>query len=44
MWRLADGEHGGDQVVQRPGQLVLGDQDNLVINAKMVDRPPGTGQ
>jgi hypothetical protein len=39
MWRLADGEHGGDQVIQRPGQVVLSDQDNLVIDAKMVDRP-----
>ena len=39
MWRLADGEYGGDQVIQRPGQVVLGDQDNLVIDAKMVDRP-----
>jgi hypothetical protein len=39
MWRLADGQHGNDQVVQRPGQVVLGDQDNLVIGAKMVDRP-----
>jgi hypothetical protein len=40
MRRLADGEHGGDQVVQRPGQVVLGDQDNLVFDAKMVDRTP----
>ena len=39
IWRFADGEYGGDQVVQRPGQVVLGDQDNLVIDAKMVDRP-----
>ena len=44
MWRLADSQHGSDQVVQRPGQVLLGDQDNLVIDAKMVDRPPGTGQ
>jgi hypothetical protein len=43
MWRLADGEHGGDQVGQRPGQVMLGDQDNLVIDAKMVVRTPGTG-
>lgn len=41
MRRLADGQHGGNQVVQRLGQVVLGDQDNLVINAKMVDRPSG---
>jgi hypothetical protein len=39
MWRLADSQHGSDQVVQRPGQVLLGDQDNLVIDAKMVDRP-----
>jgi hypothetical protein len=39
MWRLADGEDGGDQVIQRPGQVVLSGQDNLVIDAKMVDRP-----
>ena len=38
MWRLADGQHGSDQVVQRPGQVVLGDEGNLVIDAKMVDR------
>jgi hypothetical protein len=41
MWRLADGQHGGNQVVQRPGQVVPGDQGNLVINAKMADRPSG---
>ena len=39
MWRLADGKHGGDQVIQRPGQVVPGDQDHLVIDAKMIDRP-----
>ena len=39
MRRLADGEHGGDQVIQRPGQVMLSDQDNLVIDAKVVDRP-----
>ncbi len=39
MWRLADSQHGSDQVVQRPGHVMLGDQDNLVIDAKMVDRP-----
>jgi hypothetical protein len=39
MCRLADGQHGSDQIVQRPGQVVLGDQGNLVINAKMADRP-----
>jgi hypothetical protein len=39
MWRLANGEHGGDQVIQRPGQVVLSDEDNPVIDAKMVDRP-----
>jgi hypothetical protein len=38
IWRFADGEYGGDQVVQRPGQVVLGDQDDLLIDAKMVDR------
>jgi hypothetical protein len=38
MWRLADGEYGGDQIVQRPGQVVLGDRDSLLIDAKMVDR------
>ena len=43
-WWLADGEHGGNQVVPRPGQVVLGDQDNPVIDAKMVDRPPGSGR
>jgi len=36
--RPADGEHGGDQVIQWPEQVVLSDQDNLVIYAKMVDR------
>ena len=40
IWRFADGEYGGDQVVQRPGQVVLGDQHNLLIDAKMVDRTP----
>ena len=40
MWFLADGEHGGDQVIQRPGQVVLGDQDTLLTDAKMVDRAP----
>lgn len=39
MWRLADGQHGRDQIVQRPVQVVLGDQGNLVIDAKMVDGP-----
>src|SRR5271170_2969351 len=39
MWRLADSQHGSDQVVQRPGQVLLGNQDNLVIDAKMADRP-----
>jgi hypothetical protein len=39
MWRLADGEHGGDQVIKRPGQVVLSDQGNPVIDAKMVNRP-----
>ena len=39
MGRLADSQHGSDQVVQRPGQVLLGDQDNLVIDAKMADRP-----
>ena len=38
MWRLADGQHGSDQVVQRPGQVTLGDEGDLVIDAKMVDR------
>ena len=38
MWRLADSQHGSDQVVQRPGQVLPGDQDNLVIDAKMADR------
>jgi hypothetical protein len=38
IWRLADSQHGSDQVVQRPGQVLFGDQDNLVIDAKMVDR------
>ena len=37
--RLADSQHDSDQVVQRPGQVLLGDQDNLVIDAKMADRP-----
>ena len=39
MWRLAEGQHGSDQVVQRPGQVVPGDQGNLVTDAKMADRP-----
>src|SRR5271154_157837 len=39
MWRLADSQHGSDQVGQRPGQVLLGDQDNPVIGAKMADRP-----
>jgi hypothetical protein len=39
MWRLADSQHGSDQIVQRPGQVLPGDQDNLVIDAKMADRP-----
>src|SRR5262249_7266983 len=43
-WCLADGEHGGDQVIQRPGQVVLGDQDTLLTDAKMVDRTPGTAR
>ena len=44
MWRLADSQHGSDQVGQRTGQVLLGDQDNLVIDAKMVDRPSGTAR
>jgi hypothetical protein len=44
MWRLADSQHGSDQIVQRPGQVLLGDQDNLVIDAKMAERPPGTAR
>ena len=40
MRRPADGEHGGDQLVQRPGQVALGGQDNLLIDAKMADRRP----
>jgi hypothetical protein len=40
VWCLADGEHGGDQVIQRPGQVVLGDQDTLLTDAKMVDLAP----
>jgi hypothetical protein len=40
MRRLADGEHGGDQVIQRPGQITLGHQHTLLTDAKMVDRPP----
>ena len=40
IWRFADGEHGSDQVGQRPRQVVLGDQDNLLIHAEMVDRIP----
>jgi hypothetical protein len=36
----ADGEHDGDQVVQRPGQVALGGQGNLLIDAKMIDRRP----
>jgi hypothetical protein len=39
MWRLAHSQHGSDQIVQRPGQVLLGDQDNLVIDAKMAERP-----
>jgi len=34
------GRAGGHQVVQRPGQVMLGDQHNLLIDAKMVDRIP----
>jgi hypothetical protein len=30
--------------LDRPGQVVLGDQDNLLIDAKMVDRTSGTGR
>ena len=37
MWRLADSQHGSDQVVQWPGQVLPGDQDNLVIDAEMVE-------
>jgi hypothetical protein len=44
MWRLAYGEHGGDQVIQWPGQIMLGHQDTLLTGAKMVDRLPGTGR
>ena len=43
-WRLAEGKHGGDQLVQRPGQVVSGDQDNPLTGAKMVNQTPGTGQ
>jgi hypothetical protein len=39
MWCLADGQHGSEQVVQRSRQVMLGDEGNLVIDAKMVDRP-----
>jgi hypothetical protein len=39
-WRLADGKHGGDQVIQRPGQVVSGAQDNPLTGAKMVNRTP----
>ena len=38
MWRLPDRQHGSDQVVQRPRQVVLGDHGNLVIDAKVIDR------
>ena len=44
LWRLADGEYDGNQVIQRPGQVGLGDQDDLLIDAKMVDRTPGSGR
>jgi hypothetical protein len=44
MWRLADGQHGSEQVVQRSRQVMLGDEGDLVIEAKMVDRPPGTAR
>jgi hypothetical protein len=44
MWRLADSQHGSDQVVQWPGQVLLGYQDNLVIDTKMETVPPGTGR
>jgi hypothetical protein len=46
-WSLAqDGvspraKQGGDQLVQRPGQVVSGDQDNLLTGAEMVNRAAG---
>jgi hypothetical protein len=40
-WRLAEGKHGGDQLVQRPGQVVSGDQGNLLTGAEMVNRTAG---
>ena len=33
--------HGGDQLVQRPGQVMSGDQDTPLTGAKMVNRTPG---
>jgi hypothetical protein len=33
-------QHGGDQVVQRPGQVVSADQDDPLTGAKMVNRTP----
>ena len=38
-WHLADGEHGGDQVVQRARQVVPGGQHNLLIGRE--DGRPG---
>src|SRR5258705_5723104 len=34
--------HGGDQLVQRPGQVVSGDQGTPLTGAKMVNPTPGT--
>ena len=39
--QLAPGEHRGDQVQQRPVEVVVGDQDIPVIQAQMVDRGAG---
>jgi hypothetical protein len=39
-WCLAEGKYRGDQVIQRPGQVVSGDQDNPLTGAKMVNRTP----
>jgi hypothetical protein len=40
MQRLAEGERGGDPVVQRPRQVVFGDRHNVLIDTMMVDRIP----
>jgi hypothetical protein len=38
LWRFAPGEHHAYQVEQRPGEVMLGDQNLPITHAEMVDR------